>query len=184
MRERVPLITAQQDTLLCSADLMFLMFAIVWLGNKSRETLVSSCEGAGTWKQVCGVSWAGGHSKSLGGDRDTKVQIQQMEFFFFLSNYRNKVSFVSHLPKNSLSQKMPSHPPASPCLCSMCGQQKRKQEGKGQCPWTFFHGGLQCKTIWRRERQGRRLVASLGCASQGPGWQGLREQGARTSLAA
>lgn len=90
MRERVPLITAQQDTLLCSADLMFLMFAIVWLGNKSRETLVSSCEGAGTWKQVCGVSWAGGHSKSLGGDRDTKVQIQQMEFFFFFEQLQEQ----------------------------------------------------------------------------------------------
>lgn len=88
--------------------------------------------------------------------------MQQIEIF--LSNYRYK---VSDLPKNSFPHR--KCPPASPRLCSMCGQQMRKQEGKGQCPRTFFRGGLQCKTSWKKERQGGGLLPAWGGLARGWG---------------
>lgn len=113
-----------------------------------------------------------------------KVQIRQMEFIFFFSNYRNKVSFlVSHLPKNSFSRRKCPAILLHLRVCAACVANRRgsrKEKGSVHGPFSM----VDSKTSWRRERQGRRLVASLGWVGQGPGWQGLREQGATSSLAA
>lgn len=137
-----------------------------------------------------------------------RLQALQMGKYFLRNYRNKVSFFISHLPKNSLPHtKCPATllclPTCVACVAKGRGRREEKvrvedhfplsREGQkhswarepageaqggalllSMCWWTSTEG----KTSWRRERQRRRLVASLRWAGWGSGWQCLCKQGA------